>query len=84
MDDPNIYEGNKSLSKEELKKSSNVPLIMKNNQNSDLFGNIYDGLISDFSDQKSREKIEDIAVMLGSVAVAEAIPGVGVFINNCI
>jgi hypothetical protein len=77
MDDPNIYEGNKSLSKEELKKSSNVPLIMKNNQNSDLFGNIYDGLISDFSDQKSREKIEDIAVMLGSVAVAEAIPGVG-------
>lgn len=44
---------------------------------SDVFGNIFNNLSQNFSDQQSREKIEDIAVMLGSVAVAEAIPGVG-------
>lgn len=53
------------------------PNKVGDDQDSDLFGNIYDQLSANFTDQKSREKIEDIAVMLGSVALAEAIPGVG-------
>lgn len=41
------------------------------------FNDVWDTLESNFSDQQQREKIEDVAVMLGSVAIAEAVPGFG-------
>ncbi len=43
----------------------------------DPFINSWNNLSATFSDQDSREKVEDVAVMLASVAVAEAVPGLG-------
>lgn len=42
-----------------------------------LFSGIYSQLASNLSNQADREKVEDMAVMIGSVAIAEAVPGLG-------
>lgn len=44
---------------------------------SDPFVKLWNGLSGQFTDEQNRYRIEDVAVMLGSVGVAEAIPGVG-------
>jgi hypothetical protein len=43
----------------------------------DPFIGMWNTLQSDFSSQESREKVEDVAVMLSSIAVAEAVPVLG-------
>lgn len=45
--------------------------------NQDNFATFWNKISTQFSDQASREKIEDISVMVGSIALAECIPGFG-------
>lgn len=43
----------------------------------DPFNAIYSDLVSDLHDKNQREKMEDYAVMAGSIVAAESVPGIG-------
>lgn len=44
---------------------------------SDPFSSIYRNLVSDLTDKDQREKMEDYAIMAGSIVAAESVPGLG-------
>lgn len=47
------------------------------NDEDDYFGSIVNNLTNNIKDQQQREKMEDYAVMIGSIVAAEAIPVLG-------